>query len=38
MRYSGVQTSGDVVVSAMKGVLLLDPTSRSEFLRLIGRP
>jgi GTP cyclohydrolase I len=38
MRFRGVETEGDVVVSVMKGVLLLNPTARHEFLRLIGRP
>jgi GTP cyclohydrolase I len=38
MRFRGVRTAGDVVVSAMKGVLLLNPAARSEFFQLIGRP
>jgi GTP cyclohydrolase I len=38
MRFRGVMSDGDVVVSAMKGILLLNPAARSEFLQLIGRP
>lgn len=38
MSFRGVETEGDVVVSAMKGVLLLNPTARGEFLQIIGRP
>jgi len=38
MRFRGVRTSGDVVVSVMKGVFLLNPTVRQELLQLIGRP
>lgn len=37
MTNRGVETDGDVVVSVMKGVLLLNPAARSEFLQLIGR-
>jgi GTP cyclohydrolase I len=38
MRFRGVRTTGDVVISVMKGVLLLHPAARAEFLQLIGRP
>jgi GTP cyclohydrolase I len=36
MRFRGVKSEGDVVVSAMRGILLLNPTARSEFLQLIA--
>jgi GTP cyclohydrolase I len=38
MRYRGVKTDGDVVVSVMKGVFLLNPAARQELFQLIGRP
>jgi GTP cyclohydrolase I len=38
MRFRGVETEGDVVVSVMTGVLLLNPSARMEFFQLIGRP
>lgn len=38
MRFRGVQSEGDVVVSVMKGVFLLNPAARQEFLQLIGKP
>ena len=38
MRFRGVRTSGDVITSVMKGVLLLNSAARSEFLQLIGSP
>jgi GTP cyclohydrolase I len=38
MRFRGVRTDGDVVTSVMRGVLLLNPAARQEFLSLIGRP
>lgn len=38
MRFRGVRSNGDVVVSVMTGVLLLNPAARSEFLQLVGRP
>jgi len=38
MKFRGVRSAGDVVVSVMKGVLLLNPAARQEFLQLIGRP
>jgi GTP cyclohydrolase I len=38
MRFRGVESEGDVVTSAMRGVFLLNPTARSELLALIGRP
>jgi len=38
MKFRGVETTGDVVTSDMRGVLLLNASARSEFLQLIGRP
>jgi GTP cyclohydrolase IA len=38
MAFRGVESEGDVVTSVMKGVLLLNPAARAEFLQLIGRP
>jgi GTP cyclohydrolase I len=38
MRFRGVESDGDVVTSVMRGVLLLNPTARSEFLQIVGRP
>jgi len=38
MTFRGVESDGDVVISAMKGVLLLNPTARGEFLQIVGRP
>jgi len=38
MKFRGVESDGDVVTSVMKGVLLLNPAARMEFLQLIGRP
>jgi GTP cyclohydrolase I len=38
MKYRGIETTGDVITSAMRGVLLLNPSARSEFLQLIGTP
>ena len=38
MRYRGVESSGDIVTSVMRGVLLLNPVARAELLQLIGRP
>ena len=38
MRFRGVESHGDVVTSVMKGVLLLNPSARSEFFQIIGRP
>jgi GTP cyclohydrolase I len=38
MAFRGVKSDGDVVVSVMKGVLLLNPTARGEFLQIVGRP
>jgi GTP cyclohydrolase I len=38
MRYRGVESDGDVVVSVMKGVFLLNPNAKSELMQLIGRP
>jgi GTP cyclohydrolase I len=36
MSFRGIRTEGDVIVSSMKGVLLLNPAARSEFLHLVG--
>jgi len=38
MKFRGVESESDTVVSVMRGVLLLNPTARTEFLQLIGRP
>jgi GTP cyclohydrolase I len=38
MDLRGVETSGDVVTSCMKGQFLLNPSARDEFFRIIGRP
>jgi len=38
MRFRGVESDGDVVTSVMRGVLLLNPTARQEFLQIVGRP
>jgi GTP cyclohydrolase I len=38
MRFRGVRSSGDVVVSVMKGVLLLNQAARAELFQIIGRP
>jgi GTP cyclohydrolase I len=38
MRFRGVESTGDVVTSVMRGVLLLNAAARTEFLQLIGRP
>lgn len=38
MRYRGIETDGDVVTSAMRGLFLHSPAARDELLRLIGRP
>jgi GTP cyclohydrolase I len=38
MAFRGVESDGDIATSVMRGVLLLNPTARSEFLQLIGRP
>lgn len=38
MRFRGVESEGDVVTSSMRGVLLLNPSARSEFFQIIGRP
>jgi GTP cyclohydrolase IA len=38
LKYRGVRTSGDVVTSAVRGVFLIHPPARDEFMRLIGRP
>jgi GTP cyclohydrolase I len=38
MRFRGVRSQGDVIVSVMKGQLLLNSAARMEFLQLIGSP
>ena len=38
MRYRGIETDGDVVTSAMRGLFLHSQAAREEFLQLIGRP
>lgn len=38
MRYRGIETDGDVVTSAMRGLFLHGQAAREEFLQLIGRP
>lgn len=38
MRYRGVETTGDVVTSSMRGLFLHSPAAREEFLALVGRP
>lgn len=37
MQLRGLRTHADVVTSSMRGVFLLNPPAREEFLRLIGR-
>lgn len=37
MRHRGVRTGGDVVSSAVSGVFLTNPSTKEEFLRLLGR-
>lgn len=38
MRVRGVETSGDVVTSSMRGLFLHSAATREEFLRLVGKP
>lgn len=38
MRYRGVETTGDVVTSALRGLFLHSDATRDEFYQLIGRP
>lgn len=38
MRYRGVETTGDVVTSALRGLFIHSPAAREEFLSLIGMP
>jgi GTP cyclohydrolase I len=38
MKFRGVESDGDVITSVMRGVFLLNPAARSEFLQLIGSP
>jgi len=37
MQLRGLRTQADIVTSSMRGVFLLNPPAREEFLRLIGR-
>lgn len=37
MRYRGIRSSGDVITSVMRGVLLLNAAARAEFLQLVGK-
>ena len=37
MRHRGIKSTGEVITSAMRGQLLLNPSAREEFLRLIGK-
>jgi len=37
MRHRGVRTDADVVTSALRGVLLLNPSAKAEFLQIVGR-
>jgi GTP cyclohydrolase I len=38
MKYRGIETTGDVVTSAMRGLFMHSSATRDEFLRLIGKP
>lgn len=38
MRFRGVRSPGDVVVSAMRGTLLANSSARAEFMQMVGRP
>lgn len=38
MKYRGIETTGDVVSSSMRGVFVSSPATRDEFMRLIGKP
>lgn len=38
MRYRGIETVGDVVTSALRGLFLHSSATREEFYSLIGRP
>ena len=38
MAFRGIESDGDVVVNAMRGVFLLNPTARAEFLAIVGKP
>ena len=38
MKYRGIETTGDVVTSAVRGLFAHSATTRDEFLKLIGRP
>jgi GTP cyclohydrolase IA len=36
MRHRGIRSAGDIVTSAMRGQLLLNPSARQEFFQIIG--
>lgn len=38
MRFRGIRSTGDVITSEMRGVFLLNPAARTEFLDLVGTP
>lgn len=38
MQARGVETHGDVVTSALRGLFLHSPTARAEFWHIVGRP
>lgn len=38
MRYRGIETDGDVVTSAMRGLFLHAQATRDEFWHIVGRP
>lgn len=38
MRFRGVRSQGDVVVSVMRGTLLANSSARAEFMQVVGRP
>lgn len=38
MRYRGIETEGDVVTAAMRGLFLHSQATRDEFYRIVGRP
>lgn len=38
MRFRGVRSLGDVVVSVMRGTLLVNSSARAEFMQVVGRP
>lgn len=38
MRYRGIETDGDVVTAAVRGLFMHSTATRDEFYRIIGRP